>query len=153
MHFPIFSKALVLAALLAVAECAPTVVARDVSEKPGFQYKPKSKRINDCGDSGFVNRSSGGSPTVADCQQLAANIAGPGTWTLTDDRQHQLAQYGTCAFGAQRSPTIYAGYIGNEDIRDLIYDSISRFQWFGLVGAEGEMDCGSVHVYWGIYHT
>ncbi|KAF9054895.1 putative necrosis-inducing factor-domain-containing protein, partial [Panaeolus papilionaceus] len=122
-----------------------------------------SRGINDCGDSTFINQSSGGSPTVADCLQLAANIAGDGTWTVALLDQHQLAQYGTCAFGVQ------AGYylntfnyrVGNSDIIDIIHDSVNRFQWYGLVGATGKMPCQSdpfgyagytVDVTWGIYH-
>lgn len=31
--------------------------------------------IDDCGDSTFINQSSGGSPKVTDCQKLAENIA------------------------------------------------------------------------------
>ncbi|KAJ5611255.1 hypothetical protein N7510_007974 [Penicillium lagena] len=114
--------------------------------------------INDCGDSTFTNESTGGSPTVSDCQQIATNIAGGGTWHVEGyGIQHQLVQYGTCAFGVTNSDKGFK--IGNQDIIDLINGSISRFQWSGLVGAKGEMSCQddfSVEdetVSWGLYHT
>lgn len=100
-------------------------------------FESAQASINDCGDSTFVNQSSGGSPKVPDCQQLAKNINGGGTWTIWPTGQHQLAQYGTCAFGAETD----AGWanIGNQDIIDLINSSIQRFQWNGLVGSKGRM--------------
>jgi hypothetical protein len=62
-----------------------------------------------------------------------------------------IAIYGTCAFsgiGTWR-PT----WMGNEDVRDLIYDSISRFQWQGKVGASGNTTCKGMGVTWGLYHS
>ncbi|PSN59371.1 hypothetical protein BS50DRAFT_476817, partial [Corynespora cassiicola Philippines] len=115
---------------------------------------------NECGDSSFENQTTGGSPTVNDCRQLARNIAGNGRWTVGAGGEHrQLAQYGTCAFGAQGNKSMNWAYIGNQDIIDLINDSINRFQWNGLVGAKGSMACrgGSgqiidTEMIWGIYH-
>jgi hypothetical protein len=52
----------ILATLPAVIQAAPILEAR--------------KSVNDCGDSTFVNQSSGGSPQISDCQQIARNIAG-----------------------------------------------------------------------------
>ncbi|KAH7129015.1 putative necrosis-inducing factor-domain-containing protein [Dactylonectria macrodidyma] len=117
--------------------------------------------INDCGDSTFINQSSGGSPTVNDCRQIAYNIRNGGTWTVgAGGEHHQLVQYGTCAFGAQGDGSINAAYIGNQDIIDLINSSIDKFQWNGLVGAKGSMGCqslkglvGGATMNWGIYHT
>lgn len=114
--------------------------------------------INDCGDSSFTNRSSGGSPRVDDCRQIAANINGGGTWEVENfaGSQHQLVQYGTCAFGVQgtgASNSVYF-YVGNSDIIDLINSSIDKFQWNGLVGSEGVMNCQpGQDVKWGLYHT
>ncbi|KAF5668773.1 RF2-like protein [Fusarium denticulatum] len=122
----------------------------------------KRKSVNDCGDSTFENHSSGGSPLLADCQRIARNIAGGGTWTVgAGGEHHQLVQYGTCAFGAQGAGSnMNAAYIGNQDIIDLINSSIEKFQWEGKVGAAGVMGCqsltglvGSVNMRWGIYHT
>ncbi|KAK4120926.1 hypothetical protein N657DRAFT_559257, partial [Parathielavia appendiculata] len=109
---------------------------------------------NDCGDSTFINQSSGGSPLVADCWRLHDNIAGDGTWTVWTS-QRTIATYGTCAFGV--SPRYIPAEIGNGDVRDLIRDSIARFQWFDKVGAKGVMQCERpfgdwTEVEWGIYH-
>jgi hypothetical protein len=71
----LYSTPLFIAALMATASCAPT------SPSPqGAVVKALEARDNHCGVSTFVNRSSGGSPKVADCQQMARNIAGGGTW-------------------------------------------------------------------------
>jgi hypothetical protein len=113
--------------------------------------------INDCGNSSFENQSSGGSPLISDCQILAENIRGDGTWTTWGSGRRQLAQLGTCAFGVQvEGITLTTFYkVGNEDIRDLIFESINRFGWQGKVGAKGNMPCqpGDSHVEWAIYHT
>lgn len=72
-----FSTPLLVASLLAMASGAPTSLnPQDVAVKD----LEKRNSVNDCGDSTFVNQSSGGSPTVSDCQQIARNIAGGGTW-------------------------------------------------------------------------
>ncbi|PPR07930.1 hypothetical protein CVT24_000910 [Panaeolus cyanescens] len=101
--------------------------------------------INNCGDSDFINQTSGGSPFVSDCLQIAANIAGGGSWAVALLTHRQLVQYGTCAFGVQGGfwlgVTNYK--VGNADIIDLINDSVSRFQWNGRVGAKGSMPCRS----------
>ncbi|KAJ6179583.1 hypothetical protein N7519_010044 [Penicillium mononematosum] len=100
--------------------------------------------INDCGDSTFINQSTGGSPLVADCQHLARNIAGGGTWKVTfTDSQHQLAQYGTCAFGIEGDNPMNTAYVGNQDIIDVINTSIAKFQWEGKIGTKGTMACQS----------
>jgi hypothetical protein len=117
--------------------------------------------IGYCGKSTFENRTSGGSPRVDDCLQIARNIAGGGTWTVPGDTQHQLVQYGTCAFGTQHDWKFGGGTgpiykVGNEDIIDLINDSVNRFQWNGLVGAKGSMVCKGypdAPIEWGLYHN
>ncbi|KAK3361557.1 putative necrosis-inducing factor-domain-containing protein [Lasiosphaeria ovina] len=160
-----------VAALFAAAHAAPAPAAN--ATDGGFILAPNSdtltytpgpssaarslteRAINDCDNSSFENQSTGGSPTVGDCQRLANNIAGDGTWTVWTGTQHQIAQYGTCAFGITTVTGFWAN-IGNGDVRDIIGDSIRRFQWNGLVGAKGEMNCqgsGSPHVKWAIYHT
>ncbi|KAF1935723.1 hypothetical protein EJ02DRAFT_415327 [Clathrospora elynae] len=138
----------IIAAFLAVTQASPVafnLVAR--------------KSVNDCGDSTFINQSSDGSPLISDCQQIASNIAGGGTWTVADG-QHQLVQFGTCAFGVQPYDGLNFAYIGNQDIIDLINESIRRFSYNGKVGSKGEMGCqsgqglvGGVDVNWGLYHN
>jgi hypothetical protein len=148
--------------LAASVEAAPVVspVDNSVNEaSPSVLFVKKRASINDCGDSSFINQTSGASPRVDDCLQIARNIAGGGTWTVNGfGVQHQLVQYGTCAFGITQGSTAPV-YIGNQDIIDLINDSVARFQWNGLVGSKGTMDCqmagypAHVSVLWGIYHT
>jgi hypothetical protein len=48
--------------------------------------------------------------------------------------------------------------VGNQDIIDLINDSVSKFQRDGLVGSKGVMNCQQLgldltYVLWGLYHT
>jgi hypothetical protein len=69
-------------------------------------------------------------------------------------------EWGTCAFGVTVNPDDDAWYahIGNQDIMDLINESIARFGSNGKVGTKGEMRCqggitGGTRVEWGIYHT
>jgi hypothetical protein len=70
-----FSVSVLLASLAATAIAAPT------SPDPSSVLE---KRENYCGDSAFVNASSGGSPLIQDCQQLSANIAGGGSWVRSN---------------------------------------------------------------------
>jgi hypothetical protein len=152
-----FSIIHIVASLLAISQASP------VQTSP-LQTSPLQKRksVNDCGDSTFINQSSGGSPNIGDCQGIAKNIAGGGTWTVgAGGEQHQLVQLGTCAFGARGAgSTANAAYIGNQDIIDLINSSIQKFSWNGKVGAKGVMNCQSlkgtfesVDMEWGLYHT
>ncbi len=117
---------------------------------------------NDCGTSTFTDATSDGSPLVTDCQQIVTNIAGTqGSWEVESSvgEQHQLVQYGTCAFGV--TGTTGTGdvdfNVGAQDIVDLITSSIQMFASDGLVGALGNMACqgdaGNDNVNWGLYHT
>lgn len=154
MH--LFKNIAGVALLLAAAEATPIALDGISANEatPAVVFKAKRESINDCGDSTFVNQSSGGSPKISDCQQIAANIAGGGSWTILTSDQHQLVQYGTCAFGVTTEDLLPALSIGNQDIIDLINSSIQKFSWNGLVGARGQMACrqGQV-VFWGLYHT
>ncbi|KAJ6054187.1 hypothetical protein N7499_002589 [Penicillium canescens] len=105
---------------------------------------------NDCGTSTFTT------------QLIVTNIAGTqGSWEVecTVGDQHQLVQYGTCAFGV--TGTTGTGdvdfNVGAQDIVDLITSSIQMFASGGLVGASGNMACqgdaGNDNVNWGLYHT
>lgn len=160
MYLPLRNSAVALAALAAVVNSAPIASGADTSANyvaPTQVFK--RNYVNDCGDANFINRSSAASPTVADCEQIIRNIDGGGSWSVGVGFQRQLVQYGTCAFGVKGDAGNEATFkVGNSDIIDLIRDSIAKFAWNGLVGAEGTMDCQGqslfdVTVYWGIYHT
>ncbi|KAI2767377.1 hypothetical protein CBS147339_4188 [Penicillium roqueforti] len=121
-----------VAAIAAAASAAPQPVV------PTMTLVARNS-VNDCGPSTFINRSSGGSPRFG--------------------VQHQLVQYGTCAFGVTSESSGASVHIGNQDIIDLINSSIARFEWNGLVGAAGYMSCQReaspdfLSVRWGLYHT
>ncbi|KAL4725816.1 hypothetical protein ACLX1H_006490 [Fusarium chlamydosporum] len=130
---------------------ASLTAAQPVSQNPSALSLEKRGQEDMCGDSTFENKSSGGSPKVDDCRQIARNIAGGGKWTVgAGGEHHQLVQYGTCAFGAQGAGSnMNSAFIGNTDIIDLINDSIKRFEWNGLVGASGVMGCRAMTGYVG----
>jgi len=117
-----------------------------------------SKRDNYCGDSTFNGL---GYPWayVSDCQQLAANIVGDGSWVIPGTNHwHGIASYGTCGFFARSGhANVAISNIGNEDLRDLIRDSINKFQGNGVVGAQGGMPCksgfGDIGVQWQITNS
>jgi len=154
-----FLKIVSFLAILLVSTQAAPVSAADITTNetsPNVLFNPSpGDSVNDCGNSSFTNRSSGGSPTVGDCLQIAANISGGGSWTVEDvaGLQHQLVQYGSCAFGVQGFGSGIVFHVGNQDIIDLIHSSITMFQWNGLVGSKGLMPCGGTKVEWGLYHT
>jgi hypothetical protein len=98
---------------------------------------------------------------VSDCQQIITNIGSQGTWEVENaiGEQHQLVQYGSCAFGVQgdgKNGNVDF-HVGSQDIVDLINSSVQQFASNGKVGASGYMTCnGDVEgqgVTWGLYHT
>jgi len=114
---------------------------------------------NHCDDSSFEDRTTSRSPLIEDCYHLAANIAGGGEWSQFGGFHRTLARYKTCRFGVIGRSSYY---VGNEDIRDLIYDSARRFgreeggQW--RMQARGFMFCRItpkqdvlINVEWGIF--
>lgn len=135
-------------AFFAAVQAAPFAIEGidDVSANPASEiiYTLNARAsINNCGDSSFENQSTGGSPFISDCQQITRNIAGGGSWTFPLIGHRKLVSYGTCAFGVEGSTEIghTNGKIGNQDIIDLINDSIRKFSWNGRVGAKGYMTC------------
>ncbi|KAJ5929500.1 hypothetical protein N7454_006450 [Penicillium verhagenii] len=134
------------ALLLAGAQAAP------VSENPALVFN-KRKEVNDCGTSTFINQSSTGSPEVADCRIIASNIKSGGTWTTTSSVARKLVSYGTCALDVSGSDFDLYYKVGNEDIINIINDSITKFKWKGKVGAKGVMKCGGASVTWNIYRV
>lgn len=154
------SSAILLAPVLAAPNLVPATTTNSAS--PAVLFKPSpGDSINDCGDSSFENDTSNASPTADDCEMIARNIAGGGTWEVPFSGQHQLVQYGSCAFGVQwNGNTATHYYVGNQDIMDLINSAVTMFEWNGLVGARGVMNCESDelnamggNVLWGLYHN
>jgi hypothetical protein len=92
--------------------------------------------------------------------QIVKNIQNTdGDWEVENaiGSQHQLVQFGSCAFGVQgqgKNGNVDF-YIGAQDIVDIITDSVRQFGGSGKVGAKGVMSCdGTVkgqQVEWGLY--
>ncbi|KAK3347056.1 putative necrosis-inducing factor-domain-containing protein [Lasiosphaeria hispida] len=125
-----------------------------------------------CRDITFLHRTSFASPLVDDCKLLAFNIGKGGDWSPPSDGwQRRVAGFGTCAFGAagrvfdRGGKTTSEFTIGNQDVIDLIAESIHRYQYTTregdvVVGSEGFMRCTQdgdfsrdVVVNFGIYHS
>ena len=138
-----------LATLLLSAQALPTAGTSARS--------PLLKRDFDCDDYTYENDTSDGSPLVSDCQQLVANIFGPGDWRTDQPGFRTIASCGTCNFGVQQhTPTITIFHVGNQDISTIINKAINMYQWNGRVGASGYMQCaGDIgppnDVYWALY--
>lgn len=111
---------------------------------------------NECGHSTMDMEETDASPLISDCQQLAHNIRGDGRWKVNlYDGWKRIASYGTCAFTAVSPWGELGGWIGNEDVRDLIFDAIGRSKRSDRVGARGEMPCccAQATLEWAIAHT
>ncbi|KAK3688999.1 putative necrosis-inducing factor-domain-containing protein [Podospora appendiculata] len=123
--------------------------------------------INDCQDSTFTNQASARSPLASDCDIICKNIAGGGTWTVQSATQHQLVQYGTCAWGVEGNykARLFSYKVGNQDIIDTITDSIRMFtavnpsgdpvvQSYGYMSCQGLFIGEGYHpVKWGLYRN
>ncbi|KAF9044226.1 putative necrosis-inducing factor-domain-containing protein [Panaeolus papilionaceus] len=151
--------AVLLSSLFVVANSVPAPSADPGVSPAPVTYLASRDLINDCGNSWFGGETSGGSPRVDDCLTIANNISGGGTWTVALFGEHQLVQFGTCAFAVQATGGVGFDFrIGNQDIMDLIHSSIDMFQSNGLVGARGDMGCQGdpdveIIVHWRIFHT
>jgi hypothetical protein len=149
MHLPCMTAA--LATLLLGAQALPTAGTSPSSPL-------LSKRDYTCNDYTYENDTSDASPLVSDCQQLVANIFPPADWRTDQPGFRTIASYGTCNFGVQQhTSTIVIFHVDNQDVETLINNAINSYQWNGLVGASGYMQCqddvNDVYhdVYWSLY--
>ncbi|KAK5659031.1 hypothetical protein OQA88_1118 [Cercophora sp. LCS_1] len=122
-----------LLALVAAASAAPTL----------------TERANTCGWSSFAVDTS--SQAVASHCQTLVSVLQPGSfpsynWDLTNSWKTVIS-YDTCSFTA-RTVRNARGQIGNEDVYDLLRDSLRDGNRGGLVGAKGSMSCNGVDVEW-----
>ncbi|KAF3158723.1 hypothetical protein TWF788_004529 [Orbilia oligospora] len=115
-----------------------------------------------CGDSTFEDRTSNASPSVSDCLQIIRNIEGDARsqWTHRITGQRKILEYGSCAFGIERTGGTGGAVeftVGGQDVIDVINDAVKRFGSSGRVGARGVMPCDGttagtrVNVLWGLY--
>ncbi|KAJ5726918.1 Glycoside hydrolase superfamily [Penicillium malachiteum] len=127
------------------------------SSAPDYPCNPL-QGITKCSGYTYTDETTSASPAVSDCQVLMSNIAGTdGEWTTGIGSQRAIATYGTCKFGVQNDGVTgdVTYYTGSQDIVNIITESISLYEWEGLVGAKGYMECGgdagSQKVEWGLY--
>ncbi|CAK7206937.1 hypothetical protein SEUCBS139899_009744 [Sporothrix eucalyptigena] len=118
-------------------------------DTPHYPCSLPPKTTSDCGDSTFVDQTSSASPSVSDCMLLVNDIEGiDHSYMIFADQQAILSNH-TCVFGVQGKSG--GTRISNQDVVDLVRDSISKFGGSGKVGAKGSMVCGGDTVEWGIY--
>lgn len=115
-----------------------------------------------CGDSSFVDQTSGASPKIEDCRQIIKNIRGDAStdWTtqVVGKNQREIAHHASCHFGVEATKVNgnVNFVVGGQDVIDIINDTIEKFgNSDGKVGAKGDMKCNGnskqQNVKWGIY--
>jgi hypothetical protein len=134
-----------------------------------LKFLHNNKLANQCGNSSFHKKSSGGSPKTADCERIIAHYRQ--TWGFFVAKSNidirpggawcRLAYTGSCAFGI-KSKNQWSPQVGSTDIVDLIQASVDKFRTNGnpsRVGAEGNMGCKTYYwdatasVDWAIFST
>ncbi|KAK0649834.1 hypothetical protein B0T16DRAFT_410759 [Cercophora newfieldiana] len=128
-------RLLSLLALFATANAAPTL----------------DKRLNACGISSFsADFSNPGS--ISDCEVLVSQLSQTlsinnfPAFTYGGD-WYEVGDFSTCAFWV-RSIRNNRATIGNEDVYDLLRDSLRGGARGTAVGAKGTMQCNGVDVEW-----
>ena len=137
----------------------PVTIPTTSFAKRGNPFPP----ISNCAESTFEDTTSAGSPLISDCLVMASNIVRTSAvdrpvWMVESfiKQQHQLVQFGTCAFGVQGGKKGDLTFrVGNQDIIDIVHDAIKKFGRDSRVGAKGEMTCNAAvfppRISWGIY--
>ncbi|KAF9033630.1 hypothetical protein BJ165DRAFT_1598784 [Panaeolus papilionaceus] len=87
-----------------------TTMATLTNAAPSQELSVKREMVDCCWDVIYQNQSSGGSPLISDCLQIAANIVRDGEWIIEGP-----------GFNFR---------VENEDIITIINESIRQFQWF-----------------------
>lgn len=112
------------------------------------------RSINDCGTSSFTGLTAPtNSPFIADCQAIANKVIGWGTFQFSagfplDGSDVAILQSGTCQF-VLGTKSVFLVNVGDQDVADLINDSIKQFSGINsdgnpVVEAEGKMGCNAV---------
>lgn len=131
---------------------AGTVSARDTKAA----WSPESYPVDICGDSSFVDETTGGSPILSDCGCVRDySNTHNGLWMFTDrGGWNWMMACNSCVFRAHTDNYFTIG-VGNTDIRDLVSGAIIRFGRNGLVGASGQMGCkgnfNTAKIIWALY--
>ncbi|KAK4165602.1 putative necrosis-inducing factor-domain-containing protein [Cladorrhinum sp. PSN259] len=158
MHRFIFTIA--LTALFTLAQCIPT---NSGHQNISTNHSTPNRMLR-CYPQTYTyeNQGSEGSPWVADCQQMIANIQGSGSWKVNPLTQRTLTTYKTCNFGATDADWGQGIVVGNQDIIYIVTESINRFAFDSRdgggkkVGAKGTFQCSPTarwHIdnTWGLY--
>jgi hypothetical protein len=117
-----------------ITKCAPATSSNDTAHT-------LHKRINDCDYSSF-NEWLRPAP-LADCQKIYDNIVGSGTWSIKAMLEKTIVSYKGCGLTVYNHEWVDWIYIGNDDIRDLIRESIARYNDGHNVTAKGDVWCKS----------
>lgn len=165
MKLSIRTIAVLLGAIVGV-HCLPTTPPETISETSTNPIHPLAKRQDWCSAPNYNNEYGGGdtsdgSPLVEDCLTMLKNIADGGDWTTEQPGFRTLTRYGTCAFGVQEhTPIILDFSVGNNDIIQVVRESIDKFAKDGRVGASGYWLCSSKmsthnyrEAYWSLFHN
>ena len=118
------------------------------------------KGLDFCSKSTFVDETSGASPLVEDCLQLAKNIEEDSTkaWDVLLWGHETLDKHGTCAIGAEARHAADGNqhfWFGGQDAIDILRDAANNFGDGKRMGGKGNLDCDGDNmveqVRWGIY--
>ncbi|KAK4227273.1 putative necrosis-inducing factor-domain-containing protein [Podospora fimiseda] len=133
----------------------PTLTLTLLLTTPSTAIPTTTKRANSCGASTFsVDTTSQATP--AHCQTLITLLSSAAfpsyNWPLENTWKSMLT-YDTCSFTARTTRSNTRGQIGNEDVYDLLRDTLRDGNRGGLVGAKGVMNCGGVEVEWRVLRS
>jgi hypothetical protein len=112
------------------------------------------RTINDCGQASFTGLTAPtNSPFLSDCQQVANQVLGWGTFQFSagfplDGADVAILQSGTCQF-ILGTRSVFLVNVGDQDVSDIINDSIRQFSGINsdgtaVVQAEGTVGCNAV---------
>jgi hypothetical protein len=140
-------------------------------DKRAAQWKDGGR--DQCGDSDFKKKTSGGSPKTVDCKAISTNYAtSNGHFVARSNKDFpkfsgdwlRLAMSGSCAFGI-KSSNMLDPRVGASDIAELVNGAMVRYKSSSSpsrVGAEGSMGCnhnimsglfGKAKVDWAIFRA
>jgi hypothetical protein len=146
-----------LSSLLTIITAAFTSRIIAIPASPNFDNNPinilQAREGDHCYESTFHGETFNGSALITDCQQLADSLDGSLSKEV-DKYERPYAIHGTCKFLVYNNirPYHYIARVGDQDVKDIIRDSISKFGRDGRVGARGTMRCnpGNQYVSWSI---
>ena len=130
----------------------------DIMKKDNYPCNP-SLGTSFCGTTEVIDQTSDASPSVEDCMGIIKNFAGTsGNYTTLVGRHETIASNGKCKFGvySKAGQPNLTYFVGNQDIVDIIKESVKKFGGSGKVGTKGDFKCrgtgaGTNNVGWGLF--